>query len=75
MRSCVLGNGDFVLCFVDRASRNVRVMKQPDALFIFTLLSHCICTCFGLASSPSSGCKNIYVTIGSRLPADPATVD
>jgi hypothetical protein len=30
----------------------MRVMKKPDALFIFTLVSHYTSTCFGLASGP-----------------------
>jgi hypothetical protein len=51
----------FFLCFVNRASRYMRVMKRTDALFIFSLFSHYTSTCFGLASSPSSGGNSVYM--------------
>jgi hypothetical protein len=35
--------------------------NQLDALFIFSLFSHYTCTCFGLASCPSSGGNNVYM--------------
>jgi hypothetical protein len=40
--------------------------NQHDALFIFSLLSYHISTCFGRISSPSSGGRMyIYVTNGT----------
>jgi hypothetical protein len=35
--------------------------NRHDALFIFSWFSHYTSTCFGLASSPSSGCNNLYM--------------
>jgi hypothetical protein len=35
--------------------------NQPDALFIFSLLSQYNSTCFELASSPSSAGSNVYM--------------
>jgi hypothetical protein len=35
--------------------------NQLEALFIFSLFSHYSSTCFGFASSPSSGDNNVYM--------------
>jgi hypothetical protein len=35
--------------------------NEPDALFIFSLFSHYISTCFGFASSPPSGGNNVHM--------------
>jgi hypothetical protein len=69
-----------MLCFADRtASWNLRVMEPTYAIFIFTVFSHYTSTCFGRASSPSSGGSNIcqlvcvalWFTVGrTSSPAD-----
>jgi hypothetical protein len=49
------------LCFVDRASRYMRVMKPTWSTVYLQVFSHYSSICFGLASSPSSGSNNVYM--------------
>jgi hypothetical protein len=57
-----------ILCFVDRASRYIRVMKPTwCTVYLQFIQSINLYTCFGFASSPSSRCSNVYMWQSVRV--------
>jgi hypothetical protein len=79
----VLTPWHLILCFVDRASRHMRVMKPNWCTIYLQFIQLLYQYCFGLASSPLSEGRNVYMRqlvvrlsrLSAGLDLGPPTVD